>query len=270
MIQAGDQHCPVSPVNSHLSGSGSELRQYRRHTPNPQLLISRRGEKTCVRMLLDTQGSYNSYMPSDLGLHYSLQSPSSSPSYYSQQNSPLSPFTPASSATESQHFIFPSEAPADNPELYNEMCKPESDLWRSPPHVTIYNDGSKDEWRSAPGYATVSVPASPSGCGYSGLYMPDSPLLSQSSEAVHYNSIMNEHSLRYNSTPNIPETVRYSGSALPSEDTRYHSDDTNLAARYQDQSFGHSVPFNMHSQQAYYQPSSNFQVCFHQMSRLTV
>ena len=183
-------------------------------------------------MLLDSGHSYNSYLPADLGLHYSLQSPSSSPtyspSYYSSQQS--SPFTPASDNTQ---FVFPSELQSS--ELQSLQTYKEEPLY-------------KDEWRQS----AVSQPASPSAySGYSGLYLPDSPLLSQSSDALHYNSLLQDN-VRYNSTPNIAETVRYSSSSLGHEDQQ---------SRYQEQSFGHTINLaNHHQQQSYYQATTNFQV----------
>jgi len=98
----------------------------------------------------------------------------------------------------------------------------------------------------------VSQPASPSAySGYSGLYLPDSPLLSQSSDALHFNSFLQDN-VRYNSTPNIAETVRYSSSTLGHEDQQ---------SRYQEQSFGHTINLANHQQQqSYYQATTNFQI----------
>ena len=171
-------------------------------------------------MLLDIANQYSYYQGDSLG-HYPL-SPSSSPSYshVSYSYSPVqSPFTNSSDT----FFTFPNVQ-------HN------------------YTD-SKQEWRSL---YEPQPPSPSSGYGYQTLYVPDSPLLSQSSSSTL------EETLRYSSTTpaDIPETVRFSSTSLNTD----HG--LTLYSNNIDQSFGHNLQFSNNSNSApvNYQPSSNMQV----------
>ena len=120
-------------------------------------------------MLLDSV-QYNSYYQCDSLAQYTL-SPSSSPSYYSPQQSPFS-------NTTDNFFSYPS----------------------------AFQESVKDDWRAG-GYDSVSsLPPSPTSVygGYHSMYPVESPLLSQSAstpDGLRYTL----------SSTDIPETVRFSG-----------------------------------------------------------